>query len=155
MNSVFVALVLSGVVCAAVADLGYGHHRSYASTPYHADQGYGYHHREPAYGHHAVLTPVHPTYSTGYKQHQHVGYGHHGHHQPVRKKIELVFIDARVADIDHDEHFATEYRSSRQRSKIRYPYYDKYGRGKLLYGYGGPDLYEYTAFKPIDGYYKK
>ncbi|CAG0916271.1 unnamed protein product [Notodromas monacha] len=36
------------------------------------------------------------------------------------------------------------------KSKIRYPYYDKYGRGKLLYGYGGPDLYEYTAFKPID-----
>ncbi|CAG0922216.1 unnamed protein product [Notodromas monacha] len=41
------------------------------------------------------------------------------------------------------------------KSNTRFPYYDKYGRGKLLYGFGGPELYEYTAFKAIRGYYRK
>ena len=38
--------------------------------------------------------------------------------------------------------------------KHRYPYYDAYGRGQLLYGYGGPTLYKYTVFKPSEGYFK-
>lgn len=38
--------------------------------------------------------------------------------------------------------------------KHRYPYYDANGTGKLLYGYGGPNLYKYSVFKPIEGYYK-
>ena len=36
--------------------------------------------------------------------------------------------------------------------KYRYPYYDEHGVGKLVYGFGGKDLYKYTVFKPIDGY---
>ncbi len=36
--------------------------------------------------------------------------------------------------------------------KYRYPYYDEHGNGKLLYGFGGKDLYKYSVFKPIDGY---
>ncbi|XP_063226071.1 uncharacterized protein LOC134532930 isoform X2 [Bacillus rossius redtenbacheri] len=35
--------------------------------------------------------------------------------------------------------------------KYRYPYYDEHGRGKLLYGYGGPQLYKYTAYSPLEG----
>ena len=38
--------------------------------------------------------------------------------------------------------------------KYRYPYYDEHGNGKLLYGFGGKDLYKYSVFKPIDGYLK-
>jgi hypothetical protein len=38
--------------------------------------------------------------------------------------------------------------------KHRYPYYDAYGRGKLLYGYGGPALYKYTVFRPAEGYFR-
>ena len=38
---------------------------------------------------------------------------------------------------------------------FRYPYYNKYGEGKLIYGYGGQDLYRYSVFKPLDGYFKK
>jgi hypothetical protein len=37
------------------------------------------------------------------------------------------------------------------RPKYRYPYYDENGRGKLLYGYGGPDLYQYKSFSPLEG----
>jgi len=37
----------------------------------------------------------------------------------------------------------------------RYPYYNKDGEGKLIYGYGGQDLYRYSVFKPLDGYFKK
>lgn len=36
----------------------------------------------------------------------------------------------------------------------RYPYYDRQGRGKLLYGYGGQTLYKYTVFKPLEGYFR-
>ncbi|XP_015186525.1 PREDICTED: uncharacterized protein LOC107071765 [Polistes dominula] len=38
-----------------------------------------------------------------------------------------------------------------ERPKYRYPYYDENGRGKLLYGYGGPDLYEYKTFTILEG----
>ena len=38
--------------------------------------------------------------------------------------------------------------------KYRFPYYDEHGNGKLLYGFGGKDLYKYSVFKPIDGYLK-
>ncbi|XP_029725561.1 uncharacterized protein LOC109426667 [Aedes albopictus] len=38
-----------------------------------------------------------------------------------------------------------------ERPKYRYPYYDEQGRGKLLYGYGGPDLYQYKSYSPLDG----
>ena len=37
--------------------------------------------------------------------------------------------------------------------KHRYPYYDENGRGRLLYGYGGPTLYKYSVFKPLEGYF--
>eukprot|EP00090_Calanus_glacialis_P002961 TRINITY_DN12159_c0_g1_i1.p1 TRINITY_DN12159_c0_g1~~TRINITY_DN12159_c0_g1_i1.p1 ORF type:complete len:117 (-),score=24.45 TRINITY_DN12159_c0_g1_i1:307-657(-) len=39
------------------------------------------------------------------------------------------------------------------RPKYRYPYYDNTGKGQLLYGYGGKDLYEYSVFKPLEGYF--
>lgn len=39
--------------------------------------------------------------------------------------------------------------------KYRYPYYNEHGIGKLLYGFGGKDLYKYSVFKPIDGYQKR
>ncbi|XP_005178999.1 uncharacterized protein LOC101890584 [Musca domestica] len=38
-----------------------------------------------------------------------------------------------------------------ERPKYRYPYYDANGRGKLLYGYGGPDLYQYKTYTPLEG----
>uniref|UniRef100_A0A336KKT7 CSON012081 protein n=1 Tax=Culicoides sonorensis TaxID=179676 RepID=A0A336KKT7_CULSO len=38
-----------------------------------------------------------------------------------------------------------------ERPKYRYPYYDEHGRGKLLYGYGGPELYQWTAYTPLEG----
>ena len=38
--------------------------------------------------------------------------------------------------------------------KHRYPYYDENGTGRLLYGYGGSDLYKYSVFKPLEGYFK-
>ena len=38
--------------------------------------------------------------------------------------------------------------------KHRYPYYDQNGSGRLLYGYGGPNLYRYSVFKPLEGYFK-
>ncbi|XP_014273597.1 uncharacterized protein [Halyomorpha halys] len=38
-----------------------------------------------------------------------------------------------------------------ERPRYRYPYYDKNGRGKLLYGYGGDQLYEYTKYSPLEG----
>ncbi|XP_075215152.1 uncharacterized protein LOC142321038 [Lycorma delicatula] len=38
-----------------------------------------------------------------------------------------------------------------ERPKYRYPYYDENGRGKLLYGYGGPDLYQYKSYSPLEG----
>jgi len=37
--------------------------------------------------------------------------------------------------------------------RFRYPYYDRRGKGHLLYGYGEKDLYEYSVFKPLEGYY--
>ena len=37
--------------------------------------------------------------------------------------------------------------------KHRYPYYDENGTGRLLYGYGGQNLYKYTVFKPLEGYF--
>jgi len=39
------------------------------------------------------------------------------------------------------------------RPKFRYPYYDKSGKGYQLYGYGGRELYEYSVFKPLEGYF--
>ncbi|XP_055532427.1 uncharacterized protein LOC129722752 [Wyeomyia smithii] len=38
-----------------------------------------------------------------------------------------------------------------ERPKYRYPYYDENGKGKLLYGYGGPELYQYKSYSPLDG----
>uniref|UniRef100_A0A2A4JLM0 Uncharacterized protein n=1 Tax=Heliothis virescens TaxID=7102 RepID=A0A2A4JLM0_HELVI len=40
-----------------------------------------------------------------------------------------------------------------ERPNYRYPYYDEQGRGKLLYGYGGPELYQYKSFSPLEGIY--
>lgn len=37
------------------------------------------------------------------------------------------------------------------RPKYRYPYYDENGKGKLLYGYGGSDLYEYRTYTILEG----
>lgn len=37
------------------------------------------------------------------------------------------------------------------RPKYRYPYYDEHGRGKLLYGYGGPELFQYKSYSPLEG----
>jgi len=39
------------------------------------------------------------------------------------------------------------------RPKFRYPYYHKDGKGELLYGYGGRKLYQYSIFKPLEGYF--
>ena len=36
---------------------------------------------------------------------------------------------------------------------FRYPYYDGQGRGFLLYGYGGPQLYNYSEFDRMEGYF--
>ena len=41
------------------------------------------------------------------------------------------------------------------RPKYRYPFYDGHGNGELLYGYGGPRLYEYRVFQPVEGYYRR
>ncbi|CAG4966179.1 unnamed protein product [Colias eurytheme] len=38
-----------------------------------------------------------------------------------------------------------------ERPKYRYPYYDENGKGKLLYGYGGPELYQYKSYAPLEG----
>lgn len=38
-----------------------------------------------------------------------------------------------------------------ERPRYRYPYYDENGRGKLLYGYGGSDLYQYKSYSPLEG----
>ncbi|XP_055855229.1 uncharacterized protein LOC129918627 [Episyrphus balteatus] len=38
-----------------------------------------------------------------------------------------------------------------ERPKYRYPYYDENGKGKLLYGYGGPELYQYKTYTPLEG----
>ena len=35
----------------------------------------------------------------------------------------------------------------------RYPYYDSSGRGYLLYGYGKGDLYNYSEFEAMEGYF--
>ena len=35
----------------------------------------------------------------------------------------------------------------------RYPYYDTQGRGYLLYGYGGLELYNYSEFDRMEGYF--
>lgn len=42
-----------------------------------------------------------------------------------------------------------------QRPKYRYPFYDHQGKGELLYGYGGPQLFRYTVFKPVEGYLRR
>lgn len=38
-----------------------------------------------------------------------------------------------------------------ERPKYRYPYYDENGKGKLLYGYGGSELFQYRSYTPLDG----
>lgn len=38
-----------------------------------------------------------------------------------------------------------------ERPKYRYPYYDENGRGRLLYGYGGSDLYQYKSYSALEG----
>ncbi|XP_059062703.1 uncharacterized protein LOC131855446 [Achroia grisella] len=38
-----------------------------------------------------------------------------------------------------------------ERPNYRYPYYDENGRGKLLYGYGGPELFQYKSYSPLEG----
>jgi len=47
----------------------------------------------------------------------------------------------------------TVFLSLSHRPKYRYPYYDENGKGKLLYGYGGSDLYQYKAYSPLEGVY--
>jgi len=39
------------------------------------------------------------------------------------------------------------------RPKFRYPFYHKDGKGELLYGYGGREVYQYSIFKPLEGYF--
>ena len=39
------------------------------------------------------------------------------------------------------------------RPNLRYPYYDNKGKGYLLYGYGGKELYEYSEFEYLEGWY--
>ena len=39
------------------------------------------------------------------------------------------------------------------RPNYRYPYYDSKGKGYLLYGYGGRELYEYSEFETLEGWY--
>ncbi|XP_018357170.1 PREDICTED: uncharacterized protein LOC108757224 isoform X2 [Trachymyrmex septentrionalis] len=38
-----------------------------------------------------------------------------------------------------------------ERPKYRYPFYDENGKGKLLYGYGGPELYQYKTYSVLEG----
>ncbi|XP_028164020.1 uncharacterized protein LOC114355392 isoform X1 [Ostrinia furnacalis] len=38
-----------------------------------------------------------------------------------------------------------------ERPNYRYPYYDENGKGKLLYGYGGPELFQYKSYSPLEG----
>lgn len=38
-----------------------------------------------------------------------------------------------------------------ERPQYRYPYYDQAGRGRLLYGYGGNELYQYKTYSPLEG----
>ncbi|KAK3932586.1 E3 ubiquitin-protein ligase RMA2 [Frankliniella fusca] len=38
-----------------------------------------------------------------------------------------------------------------ERPQYRYPYYDQNGRGRLLYGYGGNELYQYRVYSPLEG----
>nr|XP_012226139.1 PREDICTED: uncharacterized protein LOC105674425 [Linepithema humile] len=38
-----------------------------------------------------------------------------------------------------------------ERPRYRYPYYDENGKGKLLYGYGGPELYQYKTYSALEG----
>jgi len=40
-----------------------------------------------------------------------------------------------------------------QKPRYRYPVYDSEGRGSLVYGYGGKDVYRYTSFTPIEGHH--
>jgi len=40
-----------------------------------------------------------------------------------------------------------------QKPRYRYPVYDRQGRGSLLYGYGGPETYQYRVFTPIEGHH--
>ncbi|KAH8373076.1 hypothetical protein KR009_011480, partial [Drosophila setifemur] len=49
------------------------------------------------------------------------------------------------------KHFHLLYFLICSRPKYRYPYYDEHGRGKLLYGYGGPELYQYKTYTPLEG----
>ena len=39
------------------------------------------------------------------------------------------------------------------RPALRFPYYDKQGKGYLLYGYGGKELFEYSVFDMLEGYF--
>ena len=39
------------------------------------------------------------------------------------------------------------------RPNHRYPYYDSKGKGYNLYGYGGRELYEYSEFDFLEGWY--
>ncbi len=41
------------------------------------------------------------------------------------------------------------------RPRHRYPVYDREGRGRVLYGYGGDEVYPYTVFDPVEGHHKK
>ncbi|CAG0880226.1 unnamed protein product [Darwinula stevensoni] len=41
-----------------------------------------------------------------------------------------------------------------QKIEYRAPYYDKHGYGRILYGYGGRNVYKYTEFTPIEGFYR-
>lgn len=47
--------------------------------------------------------------------------------------------------------FVLPFRPLYFRPKYRYPYYDENGKGKLLYGYGGSELYQYRSYTPLDG----
>ncbi|CAG0898575.1 unnamed protein product [Cyprideis torosa] len=37
----------------------------------------------------------------------------------------------------------------------RWPYYDKWGNGLLVYGTGKGELKRYKVYKPLEGYYRR
>ena len=53
-------------------------------------------------------------------------------------------------DEDEEPHLPNTYQTI---PSFRYPYYDVTGQGYLVYGYGGSDLYTYSEFEALEGYY--
>ncbi|CAG0898574.1 unnamed protein product [Cyprideis torosa] len=42
-----------------------------------------------------------------------------------------------------------------RRKNNRWPYYDKWGNGLLVYGTGKGELKRYKVYKPLEGYYRR